>query len=91
MAVAANANEEVRLKDLQTNADVVLDEQGYTFEAEAGTIENRFEIHLGGGEVTGISVAKTTGDDNLFDLQGRRVSAPRKGLYINNGKKIVVK
>jgi len=27
----------------------------------------------------------------IFDLQGRRVAAPRKGLYIIDGKKAVVK
>lgn len=29
--------------------------------------------------------------DNVFDLQGRRVAQPTKGLYIVNGKKVVVK
>ena len=27
----------------------------------------------------------------IFDLQGRRVAKPAKGLYIINGKKIMVK
>ena len=27
----------------------------------------------------------------VFDLQGRRVAQPRKGLYINNGRKVVIK
>ena len=29
--------------------------------------------------------------DNCFDLQGRRVAQPTKGLYIVNGKKVVIK
>ena len=28
---------------------------------------------------------------SMFDLQGRRIENPRKGLYIKNGKKILVK
>ena len=30
-------------------------------------------------------------NDNCFDLQGRRVAQPQKGLYIVNGKKVVIK
>ncbi len=32
---------------------------------------------------------EATGDDRCFDLQGRSVAQPQKGLYIVNGKKIV--
>lgn len=44
---------------------------------------------------TGISVVKTKSsfsakDDSYYDLMGRRVATPRKGIYIKNGKKIVV-
>jgi len=28
-------------------------------------------------------------DAPFYDLQGRRVSHPRKGIYIQNGKKII--
>lgn len=46
-----------------------------------------------GGEVTGIS---TVGNGkqaigNAYDLSGRRVAQPTKGVYIRNGKKVVVK
>ena len=45
------------------------------------------------GETTGISTAKTaaTIEGNCYDLSGRKVAQPTKGLYIVNGKKIVVK
>jgi hypothetical protein len=33
--------------------------------------------------------AKTAGA--IFDLSGRRVAAPAKGLYIQDGKKIIFK
>ena len=46
-----------------------------------------------GDDTTGISVidnGKLT-IDNYYDLQGRRVAQPTKGLYIVNGKKVVIK
>ncbi len=43
-------------------------------------------------EATGISNVNVNHNSNsYYDLQGRRVETPRKGLYINNGKKMVVK
>ena len=44
------------------------------------------------GETTGIkSVATSVEDGTVYDLQGRRVAQPKAGLYIVNGKKVVVK
>ena len=48
------------------------------------------------GEITGISALQNDtermADDRIFyDLQGRRVAQPSKGLYIVNGKKVMVK
>ena len=46
------------------------------------------------GETTGISTVKTTADTKdaaVYDLQGRRVMQPTKGLFIVNGKKVVIK
>ena len=34
---------------------------------------------------------ETTNDNRYYDLQGRRVAQPTKGLYIVNGKKTLVK
>lgn len=43
--------------------------------------------------ITGISVHPTTDatpkDDVIYDLQGRRVTHPTRGIYIVNGKKII--
>lgn len=46
-----------------------------------------------GGDVTGIStvVAAESADGNFYDLQGRRVSTPVKGLYINKNKIVIFK
>ena len=47
-----------------------------------------------GGDATGIEGLNVNDNDNVnevYDLQGRRVVRPAKGIYIVNGKKIVVK
>ena len=44
------------------------------------------------GETTGIKgVTVETANDDMYDLQGRRIVNPDKGVYIKNGKKVVVK
>ena len=43
---------------------------------------------------TGISVVMTSepdGDAAVYDLSGRRVTEPSHGIYIQNGKKVVIK
>ena len=53
----------------------------------------RMFIPLTGGETTGVDAIETVEAENVkfFDLQGRQVSKPTKGLYISNGKKYIVK
>ena len=51
------------------------------------------------GETTGIECITVTDEslhrngnaEGIFDLQGRKVSKPTKGVYINNGKKVIIK
>ena len=46
------------------------------------------------GETTGISTVKTAADTKegeWYDLSGRRVAQPAKGIYVKNGKKVIVK
>ena len=43
------------------------------------------------GEATGIKTIDAEHSDSWFDLQGRRVNVPTKGVYINNGRKRVIK
>ncbi len=38
-----------------------------------------------------IDNGKLTIDNVYYDLQGRRVAKPTKGLYIVNGKKVIIK
>ena len=52
-------------------------------------------LQFAGDEATGISATPNDNvkmtNDNVYDLQGRRVAHPAKGLYIINGKKVVIK
>ncbi len=47
-----------------------------------------------GGETTGVNDVRSKMEDvrgTVYDLQGRRVAQPTKGLYIVNGKKVIIK
>ena len=52
-------------------------------------------VVLSGAAVTGImetmADAQQSTDDNIYDLSGRRVEKMQKGIYIVNGKKVLVK
>lgn len=51
-------------------------------------------LSFDGDDVTGIADVRSKMEDvrgDFFDLQGRKVAQPTKGLYIVNGKKYVVK
>ena len=51
-----------------------------------------FEAARSAGQTTGlrsIGTTKTSGEDIVYDLQGRRVFHPTHGIYIINGKKVL--
>ena len=50
-------------------------------------------IGFGEDDVTGIDAVKqeTKADNQYFNLAGQRVAQPTKGLYIVNGKKVIIK
>lgn len=52
--------------------------------------EGEYEVVTGIQEMTANSEA-TPKTNQIFDLNGRRVAQPQKGLYIINGKKVIVK
>ena len=92
-----NENTEVWLIDKQENSETQLtplsgETEGvsYTFQANAGTLNNRFVIRL--GNATGINTIDHSPltIDHYYDLQGRRINHPQKGIYIKNGQKFVV-
>ena len=49
------------------------------------------EITLNYKNVTGISDVKIDGETVIYDIYGRRVNTVEKGIYIVNGKKVLVK
>lgn len=49
------------------------------------------EITLNYKSITGISDVTINGETVIYDLYGRRVNATEKGIYIVNGKKVLVK
>ncbi|MBQ8152541.1 MAG: hypothetical protein IJ069_02520 [Prevotella sp.] len=87
-----------------SNYDYVL-KDGKFYRANEGTVAvGKAYLHLDaapeaheltlifGDDVTGIQNVKVGTEDNVYyDLQGRRVLYPKKGLYIVNGKKVILK
>lgn len=48
-------------------------------------------IAVEGGETTGINEVERSNDNVYYSLDGMRVNNPSKGLYVVNGKKVVLK
>lgn len=56
----------------------------------------RLAINFDGDDTTGIEAVSTQREEEIkdnvyYDLSGRRVAQPTKGLYIVNGKKVIIK
>lgn len=65
---------------------------GISWEQRSASANDIEIIHATPGILTAIQSAKAdngNADDTVYDLNGRRVSKPAKGLYIQGGKKIV--
>ena len=92
-ATAVDANAAYGLKDgkfVKLNAGNVPAGKAYLL----ATSIQAPELGIDFGDVTGIetwNVERGTLNGKVFDLQGRKVTKPAKGLYIVNGKKVVVK
>ncbi len=65
------------------------------FQVDGTTVESRTFNMSFDGETTGINAVENTNvevnDGVFYNLNGQRVNTPRKGLYIVNGKKVMVK
>ena len=65
---------------------------GFNWEAQSPTASAIVIKHVNSAEVTAIQSAKfETGSSAMYDLQGRRVTKPGKGIVIQNGRKVSVK
>jgi len=65
-----------------------------TFSSESNHIKmSSVKVSLAANEVTGIQDIKqsTVNSQLIYDLQGRRVKNPVRGLYIINGRKVIIK
>ena len=81
------------LVDKKNNTKTDLTKDSYTFSTDNGTIDNRFELRPTSGGTTGISNSlQQSAEENatLYNLNGQRVDAPQKGIYVVNGKKVIV-
>ena len=70
--------------------------RGYFVMHEAAAGAREFVIDFGDGEISGIQLIENTNrtnDTNVYDLQGRKLDGKptQKGVYIVNGKKVVIK
>ena len=67
----------------------------FLLKGDAAAATRAFSLNFGNGETTGIMPIVTrqkAADEAIYDLQGRRVDgAIRKGVYIKNGKKTIIK
>lgn len=55
------------------------------------TASKEFKINLPPTAVKAVKTAKGTDSDAYYDLQGRRILQPTRGIYIRGGKKVFVK
>lgn len=71
----------------------------YEVKVEAGTIDitypdgaiNFYAFELVGDDATSISSLSSASSSKTFDLSGRQIANPAKGIYIKDGKKYTVK
>ena len=81
--------------DIQSNRNPFIDYPGLEDYIWGDKKDVAFSYDNYGGEETGIKDSKTSilnsQTSNLRDLQGRRVLQPSKGLYIRNGRKVLLK
>lgn len=99
IALANAVDGQVILEDKLMNISTeITADKGYSFEAEAGDDDSRFVLHItrgigGGDDTTGINgITTETGEkQEVYSLDGIKMNVAKKGVYIQNGKKIIKK
>ena len=92
-----NSSDGTRLKATPGKAYLKVSENAA--KAPSSAALTRSFVFGGGSETTGIDGITIMGTDvqrhgtieGIFDLQGRKISNPTKGIYIKNNKKVVIK
>ena len=74
-----------------TDGELYYPNAGMTLDAFCAYCEVMFSDEGIATDIKGISSKAAAVDGNYYDLQGRKVLHPTKGLYIVNGKKVVIK
>ena len=92
--LSANSSSEAEFKKVDTNSANV--DRGKAYLLFDEVISARELTFAFDSETTGINMVngeglKVNGSDVYYNLQGQRVLYPTKGLYIVNGKKVIVK
>ena len=79
--------ETLTVKGVTSNEAIVVTDGKFTMPADAVTINATFKVS------TGINAVKADAlkDAQIYNLQGVRVDKAQKGLYIVNGRKVVIK
>ena len=93
---ALRADGEVSLYDAELNKTVDITSEDYTFQSDVtdGVNSSRFTLTFKVGGTTGIDATMEDSENvnnDVYNLSGQRVAQPTKGLYIQNGKKVVRK
>ncbi|MGX8695762.1 MAG: leucine-rich repeat domain-containing protein [Prevotella sp.] len=84
LQLTTTGSDPVWLTDHETGA-VVDATVPYSFVVgDPGTLNRRFTLQIGDGitSVSSVPMPSTSASATLYDLQGRRISTPAKGLYI---------
>lgn len=65
----------------------------YMVLSDVSTAEARISMWLGEGETTGVKSIDDLrfGVSGCYDLQGRSVEHPAKGIYVKDGRKVIIK
>ena len=97
LGVVGESKDGSQLKATPGKAYLKVSTQAAT-EASTAKLVSGFAFGGDNGETTGIECITITDEsthgnsvEGIFDLQGRKVSKLEKGLYINSGKKVIIK
>lgn len=94
ITASRNGFKKITLVDNETGFETNLSTtDSYTFTAQAGTDDQRFELRIGEIAITKIANVNENGvnTNQYFNLNGQEVTTPTKGVYVVNGMKVIVK